>query len=135
MPEAMVKSVALSPKTVGLLVLIILTLAVVTVGPVTVHAKLPVLVPEDGIMFHVAPESRDTSILTPLMEPTEVQVIFWVLPTGQLSPPLGATMVIAGGSALVMVKSASLVSDTEGKYMLETITLAWVVTGPCTNHI
>ena len=48
----------------------------------------------DAIGVQVVPESRDSSIFTEPLKPTEVQVILCVLLTAQVSPPLGAVTVI-----------------------------------------
>ena len=92
-------------------------------GPDTVQKKMPELGAEGDIVVQVAPESRDISIFTCPPIPTEVQVILWVLPAIQLSPPLGAVTTIML-LTLIIEKSVLLVSDTPGKAMLETLTLA-----------
>ena len=66
---------------------------------------------------------------------TDVQVIAWVEPTAQLSPPLGEVTVMAGGGGPVIVKSESLVSATAGAVTLVILILAWVVPGPVTTQV
>jgi hypothetical protein len=122
--QAIVKSAALDAVTEGLLTLEILILACIVAGAVTVQALVPVFVAGDPILLQVAPESLDSSIFTPPLKPTAVQVMLWLLPLSQVSPPFGEIKVIAGGSAPVIVKSASLVSETRDEWLLETFILA-----------
>ena len=72
------------------------------------------------------PLSRDTSIFTVLLgvRLTDDQVIVCVEPTSQVSVPSGAVTVIAGGGGPMMVKLASLVSETVGVVTLVTLILA-----------
>ncbi len=58
--------------------------------------------------FHDVPPFVEYSISTLAMAPVYVQVIVCVVPSSQLSPPLGAVMVTVRSSA--MVNTASLVS-------------------------
>lgn len=77
------------------------------------------------MVSQLEPLSVEYSNLTLLMLPVEVQAILWLLPTHQLSPPLGEVTVIVGTA--LMVKSASLISEGVPVAASETLTLAWVV--------
>ena len=83
------------------------------------------------ITVQVVPPFRDRSILTDPVIPTDDQVIGWVEPTAQLSPPLGEVTVINW----TMVKLASLVSATAGAVTLVILILAWVVPGPVPTQV
>ena len=101
-------------------------LAVVEPGAGAVQVLLPVLVTVNRAA-QVTPESRESSIFTPPLKPTEAHFIVCWLPAAQFSPPLGARMVILGASGGVMAKSALLTSETLGVIRLVTLILAWEV--------
>ena len=75
---------------------------------------------EGTMVAQDVPESRDISIFTQPGNPTEVQVMFRVVPMAQLSPPFGAVIVMF----CKMLESASLVSVMEGEVTLEILTRA-----------
>ena len=77
-------------------------------------------------MAHEAPLSRDISILTLVVAArlTDDQVMVCVEPAFQVSSPLGAVTVMAGGGGPMIVKLASLVSETVGVATLVTLILA-----------
>ena len=62
------------------------------------------------IRFHVSPLSWDSSILTviPVVVPVDVQVMAWIDPTYQFSPPLGEVSVNTLGADCAM-RDASVV--------------------------
>jgi hypothetical protein len=80
-------------------------------------------------VFHVTPESRESSIFIGPEKLAEVQVMFWgVLSRYKISPPLGEVTIMF----CPMLKSAALAPETPGLLMLVILTLALVVTGPDT---
>ena len=93
----------------------------------TVQAKLPptlfTLGVEAVISVTVAKLSREYSSFTFGMVPPETQLMVWVLPTGQDSPPLGAVSVKNPS----ILKTASEVSRTVPSFTSLTRTLAVVV--------
>src|SRR3989449_1529967 len=88
------------------------TLTVEEIASGTVQAKLPptllTLGAEAAISVAVAKLSREYSIFTFGIVPPETQLIVWVLPTSQASPPLGAVTVKKPS----ILKTASEVSST-----------------------
>ena len=93
----------------------------------TVQAKLPptllTLGVEAVISVAVAKLSREYSSFTAGMVPPETQLMVWVLPTDQTSPPLGA-LTVKNPS---IRKVASEVSSTVASFTSLTRTLAVVV--------
>jgi hypothetical protein len=77
------------------------------------------------IVIQLEPALVEYSNFTLVMLPVEVQVMLWLLPTHQLSPPLGEVTFIVGTA--LMVKLASLISEGVPVAASETLTLAWVV--------
>src|SRR3989454_7189813 len=92
--------------TVVSLLRVILTLTVVEIASGSVQAKLPPAAGVDGVMvwMSVAKLSREYSSFTLPSVPAVVQVMFWVEPTPQTSPPTGAVRV----SEPLMVKAAEI---------------------------
>jgi hypothetical protein len=131
MDWTMVKLALLVSRIVGAVALDTLILAVAVAGPVTTHPWVPSLGEAAMIFVQVAPPSLDMSMLTLPEIPTDVQVIVWVVPTFQLSPPLGAVTVMVW----MMLKLALLVSSTAGLLTLETLILAVAVAGAVTNQL
>src|SRR2546422_10761322 len=80
--------------SVASLLRVILTLTVVEIASGTVQAKLP---PAAGvelvIKIGVTKLSVEYSSFTSASVPADVQVMFWVAPTAQTSPPTGAVRV------------------------------------------
>jgi hypothetical protein len=77
---------------------VILTRQLSDVVPGTVQVKLPSLAVEETIVVHEAPLLREYSIFTLPTGPMKVQVILWLEPVSQYSPPLGEVIVIKAGS-------------------------------------
>src|SRR2546426_10933496 len=82
--------------------------AVVEIASGTTQPKLPVLAVEATITVAVAKLSVEYSSLTLGTEPVFVQVIDWLVPTAQTSPPFGAvrakppvSLNVASGEAVV----------------------------------
>jgi hypothetical protein len=98
---AMVKLASLISNTAGFKILVTFILALVVAGPVTLQFRLPSLVVEPMIVVHVAPSSRDSSILTSPVTLIELQVMAWVEPISQFSPPLGDVTVIDAGAGMM----------------------------------
>lgn len=124
MAGAMVNSALLTSDTDGL---DMRTKAWVVVAPDTFHLAEPAVAATEGTMVdQVDPPSRDSSTLTLSLipKPADVQVIVWVLPTAQLSPPLGEVTAMVGGGGPVMVKSVLLLSIMLLDVRLETRTRA-----------
>ena len=78
-----------------------------------------------AMVIQLEPELVEYSNFTLAIVPVEVQVMLWLLPTHQLSPPLGEVTFIVGTA--LMVKLASLMSEGVPVAASETLTLAWVV--------
>ena len=86
-------------------------------GPVTVHAYVPLLVAVLAVMVdHDDPPSLLISIFTEFPGvPVEVHVILWAVPGCQLSPPLGAVTVrLVGVSLSITVKATLAVRPPRG---------------------
>lgn len=91
------------------------TRALAVAVPETFQVVEPeVAVTAGAMVLHLVPPSLDSSTLTLsfVPKPDAVQVIVWVLPTAQLSPPLGEVIAKLGGGGPVMVKFASDTSLT-----------------------
>jgi hypothetical protein len=127
----MLKLALLVSETAGAEILVILILAVAVAGAVTTQVWVPSLGVDPRIVVQVVPPFRDSSTLTLPVIPTDVQVIVWVLPTFQLSPPLGAVTVIDW----TMLKLALLISKVAGVVTLDILTNAVAVTGPVTSQV
>src|SRR2546422_8226918 len=90
--------------TVASLLRVILTLTVVEIASGTVQAKLPPAAGVESVMVwtSAAKLSRENSSFTLPSVPLVVQVMFWLEPNTQTSPPTGAVRV----SEPLMVKAA-----------------------------
>src|SRR5207244_11068776 len=89
--------------TVASLLRVILTLTVVEIASGTVQAKLPPAAGvEPVIKIGVTKLSVEYSSFTSASVPADVQVMFWVAPTAQTSPPTGAVR----ASEPLMLKAA-----------------------------
>ena len=93
--------------------------AVVEIASGTTQPKLPVLAVEATITVAVAKLSVEYSSLTLGTEPVFVQVIDWIVPTAQTSPPLGAVT----AKPPLILKAASEASFVPGSFVSETRTL------------
>jgi hypothetical protein len=78
-----------------------------------------------AMVIQLEPALVEYSNLTLAIVPVEVQVMLWLLPTHQFSPPLGEVTFIVGTA--LMVKLASLISEGVPVAASETLTLPWVV--------
>lgn len=90
---------------------------------------------EAKMVIQLEPALVEYSNLTLVILPVEVQVTLWLLPTHQLSPPLGEVTVMVGSA--LMVKLASLMSEGVPLAASETLTLAliWIATpGFCSGR-
>src|SRR2546425_909922 len=89
---------------VASLLRVIRTLTVVEIASGTVQAKLPPAAGVESVMVWTSATklSREYSSFTSASVPPVVQVMFWVEPTPQTSPPTGAVR----ASAPLMVKAA-----------------------------
>jgi len=130
----MAKFALLVSVAAGVVTLVILILAVAEAEPETTHTWVPSLSVPEMILVQVVPPSLEMSIFKLPVTLIDVQVIVWVEPTGQLSPPLGEVTVIDAGGAGAMVKLALLVSRTAGKERLLILILAVAVVGVVTTH-
>ena len=85
--------------------------------------------PDGGIVFQVVPESRDSSIFTPLLSPTAVQAILWVWPTTPVLINFGRDPKREyPGAAVQWTRSRyRLYRDREGENRLENRNLALAV--------
>src|SRR5207244_13226217 len=90
--------------------------AVVEIARGAVELKLPVLAAEVAISVAVAKLSVEYSSLLLGTEPVFVQVIDWVVPTAQTSPPLGAVT----AKPPLILKVASETSFVPGSFVSET---------------
>src|SRR3989475_9687644 len=83
---------------------VILTLTVVEIASGTVQAKLPPAAGVERVMDWMSATklSREYSSFTSASVPAVVQVMFWVAPTAQTSPPTGAVR----ASEPLMLKAA-----------------------------
>src|SRR2546430_16890185 len=90
--------------------------AVVEIASGTVQLKLPVLAAEATITVAVAKLSVEYSSLTLGTEPVFVQVIDWIVPTAQTSPPLGAVT----AKPPLILKAASEAAFVPGWFVSET---------------
>src|SRR2546422_6038114 len=83
---------------------VILTLTVVEIASGTVQAKLPPAAGVERVMdwMSAAKLSREYSSFTSASVPADGQVMFWVAPTAQTSPPTGAVR----ASEPLMLKAA-----------------------------
>ncbi len=93
--------------------------AVVEIASGIVQLKLPALTAELTITVAVAKLSVEYSSLTLGTEPVFVQVIDWIVPTAQTSPPLGAVT----AKPPLILKAASEASFVPGSFVSETRTL------------
>ena len=89
LPPPIVKSPLLVLEALGALTLLTRIRACAVAGPVTCQLYTPLLAVLLVIVAHVPLPFRDNSISTLPVSPLEVQLIVWVLPMGQVSPPLG----------------------------------------------
>src|SRR2546427_11593108 len=110
---------------------VILTLTVVEIASGTVQAKLP---PADGVervmvWMSVAKLSREYSSFTSASVPAVVQVMFWVAPTAQTSPPTGAVR----ASEPLMLKAAET-AETVASVGCLTRTLTVLAMASATVH-
>src|SRR5437867_950584 len=102
------KSALESSKTVESFTSVTRTRTVAEMLSGTVQANVPVFGAEAAIRMGVVKLSFEYSSLTLGSDPVLVQVMFWLEPTVQTSPPLGAERV----KPARIVKAASEASDT-----------------------
>lgn len=98
-------------------------------GELTIQEREPSLAVLGVTVVHVAPPSRDSSILTFSALLVDDHVIEWIVPTGHDSPPLGevtfmpvVAVVVGGGAPLPIVKYPLLTSLTEALVVLVILT-------------
>src|SRR5438552_11649338 len=114
--------------TVASLLRVILTLTVVEIASGTVQAKLPPAAGvEPVIKIGVTKLSVEYSSFTSASVPADVQVMFWVAPTAQTSPPTGAVR----ASEPLMLKAAET-AETVASVGCLTRTLTVLAMGPAT---
>jgi hypothetical protein len=93
----MVKSASLVSEAAVLPLPDTFILALLVVGPVIIHFQLPSLFVELMRVVQLVPLLEDSSIFTEPIAPVRLQVIVWVSPIVQGSPPFGEITVIVGG--------------------------------------
>src|SRR2546426_117085 len=105
--EPLIVKVALEAAvTVASAFRVIRTFTVVEIASGTVQAKLPLAAGVESVMVWTSATKllREYSSFTSASVPPVVQVMFWVEPTPQTSPPTGAVR----ASAPLMVKAAEV---------------------------
>src|SRR5437867_2833690 len=129
--ELLIVKVALEAAvTVASAFKVILTLTVVEIASGTVQAKLPPAAGvEPVIKIGVTKLSVEYSSFTSASVPADVQVMFWVAPTAQTSPPTGAVR----ASEPLMVKAAET-AETVASVGCLTRTLTVLAMASATVH-
>src|SRR2546427_6790 len=126
-----VKAAAEAAVTVASAFKVMRTFTEVEIASGTVQAKLPPAAGVEGVMEWVsaATLSREYSSFTSASVPADVQVMFWVAPTAQTSPPTGAVR----ASEPLMLKSAET-AETVASVGCLTQTLTVLAMASATVH-
>src|SRR5205809_3332392 len=110
---------------------VILTLTVVEIASGTVQAKVPPAAGVERVMdwMSAAKLSREYSSFTSASVPADVQVMFWVAPTAQTSPPTGA---VRASEPLMLKAAAAAATVAPGGWLTRTLTA--LAMAPATRH-